>query len=67
MRRLVTVLATMAVLVLCGADDARAQAQVFHGNPSAYDGAPNVPIIFSFDNLEADTLFLGHYGFTPED
>ena len=66
MRRLVTVLATMAVLLWCGADDVGAQVLVFHGNPSTHGGAPNVPIIHSFDSIESDTLFWGSYGFTPE-
>ncbi|MGD8415389.1 MAG: T9SS type A sorting domain-containing protein, partial [Candidatus Latescibacterota bacterium] len=34
---------------------------------SNYGGAPNVPHIFMFESLEADTMFWGSYGTTPED
>ncbi len=68
MRRLATMLMAAAVVWLYAGPDAVGQAvPVFSSGESAYQGAPNVPHIFMFESLEDDTLFLGSYGFTPED
>ena len=67
MKRLFTALFLITVLSLCGSTDAWAQFLVFNGGTSAYNGAPNVPHIFMFESMEADTLFFGSYGMSPED
>lgn len=67
MRRLATILMAAAVLWLYAVPVAVGQVPVFFDGPSAHQGAPNVPHIFMFETLEDDTLFMGSYGFTPED
>ncbi|HUF09000.1 MAG TPA: sugar-binding protein [Rhodothermales bacterium] len=64
MKQTTTALIAAAVLVLFSTGELSAQGvAVANDGPSTYGGAPNVPHIFMFESLEADTLFWGSYGF----
>jgi hypothetical protein len=54
---------TLAAVAVMGAAGASAQTLVRGGGMSAYNGAPNYPLIDGWENIQSDTTLWGQYGF----
>lgn len=63
MKRWFTTLMALAVVALVGAAGASAQTLVKGSGNSAYNGAPNYPLIDGWNSIESDTTLWGQYGF----